>query len=265
MLCVFQQPATTGDADGQKTPPPLLLRNPEAKRSLFPFHFPQQQTTTMAGLGGGIGRFARKKHQLSQQDAPVTTTSSASSSAEDFHHHSGEEERPAETEFDTAATLATMKIIAPAMKNGNAAVEDADTAGNDLYGDRPETPFNSFANDGFVPPATPGGSFSAIDQMFDSMGDDDDQHDTEGCNDRMEGMFVDTMQAANDGDDTAESNFGQQGLSFGCDNLRGFSSFSVDSTPNAGEELQQNENGKSCSLLMTSAVYFSVVTIDCLL
>ncbi len=212
----------------------------------------------MASLGcGGIGRFARKKQQLSQQDAPsiISTVTTTTANAMDSRRH-GEED---ETEFDTATTPTKMKIIAPANNNSIAAVRDATTdAENDdrLLDDHPETPFNSFAHAEFGPPATPGGgggAFSAIGQMFDTMGDDDNyvdevNVDDNGRSNSTEGMFVDTTPASNGGGTNVGSNFGQQGLLFGNYNFQEFNAF--DESPNVGEEHLQSldprtENGKS--------------------
>ena len=212
----------------------------------------------MAGLGGGGGivRFSRKKQQLSQQDTPaiISTVATITANAIDFRHHGEEDERRTnsnETEFDTATTLANMKIIAPVNNNAIVGVRDAtNDARNDdlLLDDRPETPFNSFAHAEFGNPATPGGGggvFSAIGQMFDTM-DNDDNND--GRSNSMEVMFVDATPPSNGGDTSVEPNFDQQGLLFGKYNFQEFNAF--DESPNVGEKHLQSldprtANGKS--------------------
>lgn len=239
----------------------------------------------MAGLGGGgIGRFARKKQQqqqpqpLSQQDATAGATAATATADSSQGDGDGRPNGNNATEFDTATTLAGMKIAPTTNGTGNVAAAAVGGTTND-DNDRPDTPFTSFvAAHTFEyqsKPSSAGGGFSAIDQMFDAMQYDNDIADNNGVNDNapddgrnlsMEGMFVDTDMAANaDGNDTLESNFGQRGFD-NCDNgFQGFNSFG--DGMNVGEEQMQlmeshvGNDGKSYRSLISDTIHFYGATI----
>ena len=116
----------------------------------------------MAGNGGGIGRFAARKKQLSQPDAPPTVAARASGPTAGGLPNDDE---------DATATAATAAWEEPAPASDDAAAMEAE---------RPATAINSFGydgDDGGLPATSGSNVFSSLGQMFGEQNNDDAMDD----------------------------------------------------------------------------------------
>jgi len=111
--------------------------------------------------GGGIGRFARKKQQLSQQSdaAPLDTAATSGDGG-------GGGQQPNNDNNNNIATSATDNEQPP---SGNDAPNTTE-----MEVERPATAFNSFGNDSDRPATSGSHGFSAIGNMFGNNDNDDD-------------------------------------------------------------------------------------------
>ena len=158
----------------------------------------------MAGNGGGIGRFAARKKQLSQPDAPPTVAARASGPT------AGGLPNDDEDATVTAAT-ASGEEAAPA--------SDDDAA---MEAERAATAINSFgydADDGGLPATSSSNVFSSLGQMF--VGQNNDNAMDDAMDDgNVANMFFSSTPA----EYTDDSNFGQgyDGYDGGYQGYEGF-------------------------------------------
>ena len=115
--------------------------------------------------GGGIGRFARKKQQLSQQQsadaAPLDT-------AETSGDGGGGVQQPNNENNNNIATSATGNEQHPTSNNNDAPNT------TEMEVERPATAFNSFGNDSDRPATSGSHGFSTIGNMFGNNDENDD-------------------------------------------------------------------------------------------
>ena len=158
----------------------------------------------MAGNGGGIGRFAARKKQLSQPDAPPTVAARASGPT------AGGLPNDDEDATVTAAT-ASGEDAAPASYDDDA-----------MEADRSATAINSFGYDGDDGgrPATSGSNvFSSLGQMFVGQNNDDAMDDA-----MDDGNVANMFFSSTPAEYTDDSNFGREydGYDGGYQGYEGF-------------------------------------------
>ena len=128
--------------------------------------------------GGGIGRFARKKQQLSQQSADAAPADTAATSGD------GGGQQPNNDNNNNVATSATDNEQPPTSNNNDAPNT------TEMEVERPATAFNSFGNDSDRPATSGSHGFSAIGNMFGNNDDDDDNIDGMNLDDCNNNFFT---------------------------------------------------------------------------
>ena len=179
--------------------------------------------------GGGIGRFARKKQQLSQQSdaAPLDT-------AETSGDGGGDGQQPNNDNNNNVATSATDNEQPPTTSSNNDAPNTTE-----MEVERPATAFNSFGNDSDRPATSGSHGFSAIGNMFGNNDDDDDNINGMNLDDGNNNFFT---ASPTEGMDIGFDVGGQDNGVF-----QGFGGFGGD-----GEEEEQQQpivdsNGEYCN------------------
>jgi hypothetical protein len=185
----------------------------------------------MAGNGGGIGRFAARKKQLSQPEAPPAVAARAGGPAA-----GGQPDDDDDAATMTAATALT------------AAGEDPDPASDDAAAmevDHPSTAINSFGYDGDDGgrPATSGSNvFSSIGNMFDEQNNDN------AMDDAMDDGNVDNIFfSSTPAEYMDDPNFGQGYDGYDC-RYQGFDGFEQgeQGSPMGEERAESPAKGDGC-------------------
>ena len=181
----------------------------------------------MAGNGGGIGRFAARKKQLSQPDAPPTVAARASGPTAGGLPNDDE---------DATVTAAT------------ASGEEAAPASDDvatMEAEWPATSINSFGyegDDGGRPATSGSNVFSSIGQMFDEQNNDNATDDAMDDG-NVSNMFFSSTPA----EYMHDSNFGQgyDGYDGGYQGFEGFEQGGQGS-PMGEERTESPAKGDGC-------------------